>query len=319
MRKKQSTKALQVVAGAGPAGLATAQALLERGHRVRIVCRKARPGLLSQAEWVLGDLSRTDFAQEAMDGATTIYQCLGPAYHRWVELFPPLQDNLVQAAMKTGANYVSLENFYLYGESEKPHQPSHNYQASTRKGELRGRMAQALYEHHQRGELSVAWARAADFFGPGVLQSSLGQRVMDRLLEGKDAQLLGNPELPHSYSYIEDVGRGLAAIGTREEAFGRVWHLPVVNQGSAAELLKQSESYLGMPLKYSRIPGLFLWLLGTFQPEVKEIREMMYLFEKPFLVDDSEFRQFFAMEATAAPVALERTLKWYENYLRQAA
>ncbi len=142
---------------------------------------------------------------------------------------------------------------------------------------------------------------------------------MDRLLEGKDAQLLGNPELPHSYSYIEDVGRGLAAIGTHEEAFGRVWHLPVVNQGSAAELLKQSENYLGRPLKYSKVPGLFLWLLGTFQPEVKEIREMMYLFEKPFLVDDSEFRQFFAMEATAAPLALERTLSWYENYLRQAA
>jgi nucleoside-diphosphate-sugar epimerase len=74
----------------------------------------------------------------------------------------------------------------------------------------------------------VSLGRSADFFGPRVLNSALGDRVFPAAIANKPVQLLGNLDLPHSYTYIEDVARGLATLGDRPEALGQAWLLPVV-------------------------------------------------------------------------------------------
>ena len=39
--------------------------------------------------------------------------------------------------------------------------------------------------------------------------------------------MLGDPDVPHTVTYIEDFGRALAgALGERDEALGEVWHVP---------------------------------------------------------------------------------------------
>jgi nucleoside-diphosphate-sugar epimerase len=42
----------------------------------------------------------------------------------------------------------------------------------------------------------------------------------------KTATVLGDPDQPHTYTYIPDIGQGLAVLGEHSNAPGQVWHLP---------------------------------------------------------------------------------------------
>ena len=55
--------------------------------------------------------------------------------------------------------------------------------------------------------------RGSDFFGPGVLDSTLGERAIMPALQGKTAQLFGKLDIPHTYTFIEDFGKGTGAAG----------------------------------------------------------------------------------------------------------
>ena len=55
-------------------------------------------------------------------------------------------------------------------------------------------------------------------------------------------------------------------------------------------------------------------LLGMFVPELKESVEMMYEFDKPFIVDSSKFEQTFGMKATPMKEAIKETVAWYKSH-----
>ena len=74
--------------------------------------------------------------------------------------------------------------------------------------------------------IRVVIGRASDFVGPGVRDSALGEFVFQPALAGKRAQTMGRPDTQHTYSYVPDVGRNLVLLGSRDDAYGRVWHLP---------------------------------------------------------------------------------------------
>ena len=49
--------------------------------------------------------------------------------------------------------------------------------------------------------------------------------------------------------------------------------------------------------------------LGLFMPLLRELRETLYQWERPWLVDDSKFRSAFGVEATDPDDAIRRTLR----------
>jgi nucleoside-diphosphate-sugar epimerase len=101
------------------------------------------------------------------------------------------------------------------------------YAAHTKTGTLRARMARDLLAAHAAGRVQVAIGRASDYFGPrGGAQSNLGDRVIPAALAGKTATVMGDPDQPHTYTYIPDIGEGLAVLGEHPDAPGEVWHLP---------------------------------------------------------------------------------------------
>jgi hypothetical protein len=68
--------------------------------------------------------------------------------------------------------------------------------ATTVKGRTRAAMTQQLLAS-AAGRVRVAIGRASDFFGAGVTESVLGERVFANALAGKRADFLGDPDLPH--------------------------------------------------------------------------------------------------------------------------
>src|SRR5215208_1139192 len=84
-------------------------------------------------------------------------------------------------------------------------------------GRVRAMMSKELMEAHKSGRVRVAIGRASDFFGPRVLVSAAGEQVFGRAVQGKSAQVAGDPDQPHTYTYTPDIGKALLILGEHEE------------------------------------------------------------------------------------------------------
>jgi nucleoside-diphosphate-sugar epimerase len=243
---------LHVIFGAGPVGMSVMEALMQRsGRRVRMVNRTGEASVPEGIEVLGGDATDEAFARGASEGASVVYFALNPPYDKWPELFPPLQAGVLGGAASAGAKLVAMENLYMYGPTDgRPLTEDLPYVPNTRKGAVRAMMSEELMGAHTSGRVRVAIGRASDYFGPRVLVSSAGQQVFGRAVEGKSAQVAGDPDQPHTYSYAPDVGRGLVILGEREEALGQAWHLPSPDTVTTRRFVELIFEEVGKPARH---------------------------------------------------------------------
>ena len=303
-----------VVFGTGQIGTHVARQLLDCGNDVVVVSRSGRT-VPNGARAINGDLTDAEFASTAADGAAVIYFCLNAAnYNSWPEQFPPLQRAAMHAATATGARLVVLENLYSYGPTGgrvlTEDLPAN---ATSAKAVTRTEMTTELLEAHRRGDLDVTIGRASDFFGPGVTTSAMGDQVMRPALIGKRAQVMGNPNQRHSYSYAPDVATGLIALGTAQAANGEIWHLPIAETITTRQFIDRIYETAGHRTRLTAAGGTALALIGLVKPELKELRHTLYQFTEPWIVDDKKFRATFGDVSTPLSSAIDSTLRWYRD------
>jgi nucleoside-diphosphate-sugar epimerase len=303
-----------VVFGTGQIGGHVASQLLDSGSDVVVVSRTGRT-VPTGARAINGDLTNAEFATTAADGAAVIYFCVNaPNYRSWPEEFPPLQRAAMHAATVNGARLVVLENLYSYGatggQTLTEDLPA---RATSAKALTRIEMTNELLEAHRRGTLDVAIGRASDFFGPRVTQSALGEQVMRPALTGKRAQVMGNPNQLHSYSYAPDVAKGLIALGAAQAPSGEIWHLPIAETLTTRQFVDAIYAAARHPTRLTAAGRTALALIGLVKPELKELRHTLYQFTEPWVVDDTKFRTTFGDLSTPLTTAIESTLHWYRN------
>src|SRR5208337_573169 len=303
---------LHVVFGTGQVGSTLAAHLACQGLAVRAVSRH-RPPPLAGVDWRAADASDPEAAADAAKGASVVYQCLNAPYTQWPERFPPLQRGVLAAAERTGALLVSLENLYGYGPTGgKPMTEDLPLAATGVKGRARAAMTAELLAAADAGRVRVAIGRASDFFGPGVTQgSTLGERVFGNALAGRRADFIGNPDLPHTYSYVPDIAAALATLGTDPRAAGQVWHLPGPQTVTTRALLDLVAAEVGHPVAIRNVPPLVLRAMGLVSPLMRGLAEMAYEFEEPFILDTTKFESAFGTAATPLATAITDTVAWY--------
>jgi nucleoside-diphosphate-sugar epimerase len=312
---------LHVVFGSGSLGRSVVEELVRRGKTVRVVSRSGKMSEAPQGvEVIAGDLYDPATVRALAQDAAVAYQCAQPHYWEWPQKFPPLQAAIIEGLAGAATKLVIGENTYMYGDI---HRASGHvdgrlltedlpYAAVTRKGRVRAAMSEAALAAHQAGVLRVAIGRGSDFFGPWAVDSAFGDRVFYPALAGKAASFGGRLDLPHTATYIGDFGRALVVLGERDEALGRAWHVPndrpEITQRQFAELVYREA---GHPVKASGVSRPMMALAGLFIPGARESVEMMYEFEKPFVVDSSAFERAFGVVATPIGEAIKATVAWY--------
>ena len=311
---------LHVVLGTGAIGRAIAEELVRRGKTVRMVNRS---GIMAETpdgvEVLATDLYDPANIREVTRDAVVVYQSAQPRYFEWPEKFPALQKSIIDGLTGSGVKLVIVENLYMYGETDgKPITEDMPYKAHTRKGRVRAQVSEAALRVHREGKLRVTIGRGSDYFGPWGTDTSMGERAFYPLLQGKPAQMVGRLDIPHTHTYIPDFGKALVVLGERDEADGQAWHvpndMPSITQG---EMVRMFADEAGMEPKMSSVGRLMMWIGGLFIPEAKESVEMMYEFEKPFVVDSSRFESTFDMKATLMREAIQETVAWYKTHPKQ--
>lgn len=141
---------------------------------------------------------------------------------------------------------------------------------------------------------------------------------MPRLLDGKPVSTLGDPDAPHSWSYLPDVARALVEIAGEERAWGRAWHVPTQPALSVREMADRLAARSGTgPVAVRRLPPAVLGIVSLVSPLLRELKEIRYQFDHPFLVDSSAYEAAFAVRATPLDEQIKATVDWWRE--RRAA
>ena len=309
---------LHVVYGTGPVGTAVIELLVAQGKPVRVVTRSgARKHLPLQAEMLRGDATDPANARQACAGATHVYNCTNPAdYHRWPEQFPPLQRGVLEGAAANDAKLLVMENLYMYGpHGGAPMTEGMPLHGRGSRSSTRVQMTEELFAAHRSGKVRVASVRASDLFGPHVTESLVGERLFGPLLAGQAAQVFANPDLPHSVSYIRDVGQALITVGAHDAALGRAWHAPNAPATTLREFVRMLGEQAQVTPQLSALPRpitrAMLPLLGMFTPALRGLSENLYISYEPYIVDHSAYSHAFGDHATPLGEALRATVQWY--------
>ena len=309
------TSGTHVVFGGGPLGLAVLRALEKRHWLARLATRSGKPAgsAATSFEWVAADATDSSSVQRACAGASVVYHCAGAPYDRWAELLPRMMDGIAGGARVAEAKLVYGDNLYAYGKVAGPMREDLPSNPNTRKGHVRAQLSDRLLEAHHKGALRATIGRGSDFFGPNVLQSHAGARLFPQALAGKPTDVLGNADKPHTFTYIEDFGEALVALGERDEALGKAWHVPNPETLTRRDFIERVYRFAGTEPKLRMIPRFVVAMMGLFDPTLREVHEMLYQFEDDFVVDSTRFTNTFGTTATPLDDALRATLDWYRR------
>jgi nucleoside-diphosphate-sugar epimerase len=301
---------LHVIFGTGPLGKWTARELAKQGKQVRLINRSGKAdGLPSGAEIIAGDAYDTAKNIELTKGAAAIYQCAQPAYNEWAEKFPPFQAAILRAAEVNNTKFIVADNLYMYGDTQgQPIREEMPYQAHTKKGRVRAKMAKAVMEAHRAGKIRAAIGRGSNFFGPD--DHVLTDLAIRPALLGKAINLLGKLDQPHTFTYAPDFGKLLATLGIRDDALGQVWFTPSPSPATQAEFIQMLESELGQKVKALAAGAGMMRFFGLFNPMMRETVEMMYEWTQPFIMDSSKAEKAFGWQGTSLPQAIRETVGW---------
>jgi len=308
----------QVVLGAGPVGVALGDLLRAEGGEAEVVSIIGNPDY-DMPGTTPPAVDGTDVAElrRVCEGADVIYLLLNAHYVDWYELFPPRLEAAIEVARSVGAMLVYHDNVYPYGPTTGELTETTPCRATTRKGQLRARMARSVLDAVKAGGLLAVIGRSADLYGPGALNSSfnstLGARHFPPLLSGRPVSVVGDIDAPHTYAYVDDVVRGLLTIGRADGVSGEVFHLPAAPTLSHRELLTIAFELAGHRprIRGSKISGYVVRVVGRFQADVGEVAELLYQFERPLVVSHRKFEQAFGATPTPHRDALAATLDWY--------
>ncbi|MGI3785018.1 MAG: NAD-dependent epimerase/dehydratase family protein [Janthinobacterium lividum] len=302
---KQTHRA--VVVGAGPVGREAARVLAEEGHAVTVVTRSGRPSGVEGVAAVAADASDPAALTAVVDGADALLNCANPTdYTQWDTVWPPLAASLLTTAGRTGATLVTAASLYPYGPVEVPMTPGMPDAATDHKGRLRARMWADAKAAHDEGRIHAVEVRAADYLGAGVGQNGHVSRHVPAALKGTAAWMLGDPDLPHTFTDVTDMGRTLAAVAFQPSTWGQVWHAVSPAPSTQRQALAGALAAIGArPVAVHRIPVPVLRASGLVIPMMRELGELGYIFTRPYVMDSSATQTVLGL----APSPWEDTLR----------
>jgi nucleoside-diphosphate-sugar epimerase len=281
----------------------------ERKQPFRLVGRNPRM-VTGAAEIRPADLSDLSQTVDAVKGSNVVYLLVGLKYdHRiWAETWPRIMANTIEASKRAGAKLVFFDNVYMYGKVKGTMTEETPFHPSSKKGEIRARIALSLVNEWKSGSVTAMIARAADFYGPEARNSVPNLLVFDPLSKNQRASWLVNDAVAHSYTYTPDAARGVVMLAETESAWNQTWHLPTApNPLTGKEFITLAARELGVRPRYRVLNRPMLKIAGWFNPTIGESYEMLYQSDSPYIFDSSKFARAFRFSVTAYAEGIRET------------
>lgn len=299
-----------LILGAGGIGRATAAALVRRGHEATVASRTGAPS--PDHPTLRVDAVDRSALTRAAAGFDVVVNAMNPqSYLHWDRDWPPAASAVLHSVRATQGRLVTISNLYAYGRVDRSMTEESPLLPNGVKGEVRKQMWLDALAEHNAGTIKATELRASDYFGPGVgpKVSFLQNLVLSKVRAGRNIALpIGDPQAPHTWTYVEDIGELAAVLATDDRAWGRAWHVPSAAPRSFCEVADDGAKVLGAPTPTVKLlPGVVRTMLRLV-PIIRAIDETRHQFEAPFVMDSTAAQQVFGLRPTPWLEALETTL-----------
>ncbi|KJV02272.1 NAD-dependent epimerase/dehydratase family protein [Rhodococcus sp. PML026] len=299
---------LHVVTGAGPVGWTIAEQLAAQGHTVRILTRSGSGPQHPNIERRSVDIESDDLRAH-VDGATAIYHCTHAAYENtvWRDKLEAMERRVLDAA--AGTVVVFPESLYAYGRVDGPIREDSPRNATFRKLGVRTELL-AARDAHSTPTVSIA---ASDFYGPRVLVSHMGERVVANVLAGKTIRVIGAANLPHSFTYVPDFAAAMIVAAARPSTWNTVLHAPTAPAVTQREMIEMYSAAADLPTpKIGAVPAWVMRALGLVSGPMKELGDTLYQFRYPYILDSSHSERVLGLEPTPLADGTAATIAWWK-------
>ncbi|WLQ07718.1 NAD-dependent epimerase/dehydratase family protein [Arthrobacter oryzae] len=302
---------LYVVTGAGPVGWTIAEQLAGQGNRVRVLTRSGSGPAHPLIDRMSVDASNAGLLGEAIAGASAVFHCIhGSAYaaDAWMRELPRAEEAVLAAAGEAGAVVVFPESLYSYS---RPDAVMAEDSPRDAQGGKRG-VRTALLKARDSSPTDTVSVVAGDFFGPRVLNSHAGERMVPAVLAGKRLLVIGSADQPHSFTYVPDLAAAMIRAAQTPSVWNRVWHAPTgpaVTQRQLATAFTEAGGVTAP--KVGAVPGWLLRAMGFVSSGTRELAETLYQFERPFVMDSHASEAALGLHPTPLPEAAAATVAWW--------
>jgi nucleoside-diphosphate-sugar epimerase len=308
---------MQTILGAnGTIGLILARELTKYCDKIRLVSRNPRR-VNESDELYPADLSNPSVVDQAIEGSEVVYLTVGFEYKLkvWEKNWPALMRATISACIKHNARLVFFDNVYSYDINSIPHMTeSSPYNPPSRKGAVRRQIVQMITDEVKAGRLLAIIARSADFYGPDNQKSLVNEMVYKSFLKGMRASWPVDATKKHSFTYTPDAAKATALLGNTDDAYNSVWHLPTdSNVLTGKQFIELFSKEMKVANRYFVMPVWMIKLAGIFVPDLKEMPEMMYQYDRDYFFDSSKFEKRFNFSPTSYQLGIRNTVLYSKS------
>ncbi len=280
---------IHTVLGAnGAIGMAVVRALESKHFQIRRVSTKPnrfRANLLFKED-----------VDKVISGSAYVYLCIGLPYKAsvWQTQWPQIMQNVISACEKYKSKLIFLDNIYMYGTPLPVPFDENTVQTPVSiKERARKQTADLLVNAFESNRIKGLIGRSADFYGKAAKNSFLYISFLERMLKGKQPQVLFKVDKMHTFANVCDIGRALVLLALCDNCYNQVWHLPVNAPIKTSEVLELFNKNLESNFEIKIIPVLIKKVLALFKPIINETKEMERQFSQTYIMNDDKFRKRF--------------------------
>ncbi len=307
---------IYAVTGAGPVGWTVAEQLAQQGEHVRLYTRSGSGPELPGVERIRLDASNPEQVGSAFAGASAVFHCIhGSAYATaaWEAELPRAERTVLDAAARAGAVVVFPESLYFYTTPDAVMTEESPRNAT---GGKRGVRTQLLAARDASEAHTVSMV-ASDFYGPRVRVSHAGERMVPLILSGKTIRPLGRADVPHSFTYVPDLAAAMIMAAQREELWDSVLHAPTAPAPTQRGVAQAFAHAAGVPEPAIKpLPAWMVRAMGTVSAPMRELSEMLYQFDRPFVMDSSRSEALLGLRPTSLTDGAAATVQWWQEQAR---
>jgi nucleoside-diphosphate-sugar epimerase len=289
--------------------------LLRDKESVRLVSRSNYS--ITGAESFKADITSYEETLNSVKGSDIVYLVAGLPYDRkvWAEMWPKVMKNAIDACKNYGAKLIFFDNVYMYGKVDGKMTEETPYNPCSVKGEIRAKIATMLENEMKQNNVQGLIARSADFYGPYAAQSSVPYFLaIQKMMNGKSGQWLGNDSKSHSFTYTLDSARGLNMLWKSDDNFQQTWHLPTFNPAiDGKTFIELIANELEIEPKYSVLKKWMVAMGGIFSTMIFESLEMLYQSENEYYFDSSKFNEKFNFNPTSYQQGIKETIEFFKG------
>ncbi|MBN6187227.1 SDR family NAD(P)-dependent oxidoreductase [Aneurinibacillus sp. BA2021] len=235
-----------------------------------------------------GDAFSSADIVRAGSGVDVIFHSVSIPYSQWTEGHPTIIRNVLTAAETLGARLAVVDNIYAYGRGPgKEIGEDYPKQPHTKKGRIRLASESMVWEANRKG-LPVLVAHFPDFYGPHAPNTML-HYTLNTMLRGKWAMFVGGQEIKREYIFTPDGAKALVQLAKRSDAYGQHWNIPGCGVITGQEIIAITRKLTGYAGKVGTVGRGTLTLLGLFNRDMREVKELLYLMEEPVILSGSKY------------------------------